>query len=256
MPDGKMGHEANNNRLVYSLSPTAIGARYGYILSPLLQLVPATGIFSLPYCNWCPLRVYSLSPSAIGARHRYIRSPLPRLVPHLETATCRWVRQLRQALERWWLLKATARYPLGLSRTMWILLFGFGMATASAGIHVLPPSSLTLWKVHLPTPHIIPQHPYPYHHLHHHHPYHPTSSLSSHIILIIIVVIIVIIIIIMRIHALRLRTHPSTRSTVYQGLPSTRVYRLPGSTVCQGLPSARVYRLPGSTVYQGLPSTR
>eukprot|EP00976_Prorocentrum_cordatum_P082968 1185050-Prorocentrum_minimum.AAC.1 len=26
----------------YSLSPSAIGARYGYILSPLLRLVPAT----------------------------------------------------------------------------------------------------------------------------------------------------------------------------------------------------------------------
>eukprot|EP00976_Prorocentrum_cordatum_P027432 556391-Prorocentrum_minimum.AAC.1 len=29
---------------VYSLSPSAIGARYGYIL------------FSLPFCDWCPLR--------------------------------------------------------------------------------------------------------------------------------------------------------------------------------------------------------
>eukprot|EP00976_Prorocentrum_cordatum_P101374 1192603-Prorocentrum_minimum.AAC.1 len=35
---------------VYSLSPSVIGARYGYILSPLLRLVPATGIFSLPFC--------------------------------------------------------------------------------------------------------------------------------------------------------------------------------------------------------------
>eukprot|EP00976_Prorocentrum_cordatum_P107651 1194681-Prorocentrum_minimum.AAC.3 len=53
-----------------------MGARYGYILSPLPRLVPATGIFSpppqwvpdagmfsLPFRNWCPLRVYSLSPS-------------------------------------------------------------------------------------------------------------------------------------------------------------------------------------------------
>eukprot|EP00976_Prorocentrum_cordatum_P101855 1192816-Prorocentrum_minimum.AAC.2 len=53
----------------------AIGARYGYILSPLLRLVPATGIFSLPFYDWCPLRVYSLSPSVIGARYGYI--PLP-----------------------------------------------------------------------------------------------------------------------------------------------------------------------------------
>eukprot|EP00976_Prorocentrum_cordatum_P086036 1186347-Prorocentrum_minimum.AAC.5 len=46
-----------------------MGARYGYILSPLLRWVPATGIFSLPFCDGCPLRVYSLSPSAIGARY-------------------------------------------------------------------------------------------------------------------------------------------------------------------------------------------
>ena len=31
---------------VYSLSPSAMGARYGYILSPFLRLGPATGIFS------------------------------------------------------------------------------------------------------------------------------------------------------------------------------------------------------------------
>eukprot|EP00976_Prorocentrum_cordatum_P093105 1189234-Prorocentrum_minimum.AAC.2 len=35
--------------------------------SPLVQLVPATGIFSLPLRDWCPLRVDSLSPCAIGA---------------------------------------------------------------------------------------------------------------------------------------------------------------------------------------------
>eukprot|EP00976_Prorocentrum_cordatum_P088705 1187432-Prorocentrum_minimum.AAC.4 len=63
---------------VYSLSPSAIGARYGYILSPLPRLVPATGIFSLPFRDWCLLRVYSLPPSAIGARYGYILSPLPR----------------------------------------------------------------------------------------------------------------------------------------------------------------------------------
>eukprot|EP00976_Prorocentrum_cordatum_P112496 1195540-Prorocentrum_minimum.AAC.3 len=27
------------------------------------------GIFSLPFCDWCPLWVYSLSPSAIGAHY-------------------------------------------------------------------------------------------------------------------------------------------------------------------------------------------
>eukprot|EP00976_Prorocentrum_cordatum_P066533 1178351-Prorocentrum_minimum.AAC.1 len=40
---------------VYSVSPCAIGACYGYIPSPLLRLVPATGIFPLPLCDWCPL---------------------------------------------------------------------------------------------------------------------------------------------------------------------------------------------------------
>eukprot|EP00976_Prorocentrum_cordatum_P098237 1191317-Prorocentrum_minimum.AAC.6 len=40
---------------VHSLPPCEIGARYGYILSPLR--------------DWCPLRVYSLSPSAIGFRY-------------------------------------------------------------------------------------------------------------------------------------------------------------------------------------------
>eukprot|EP00976_Prorocentrum_cordatum_P034897 709574-Prorocentrum_minimum.AAC.2 len=40
---------------VYHLSPSAIGARYGYIISPLLRLVPAVGILSLPFCDWCPL---------------------------------------------------------------------------------------------------------------------------------------------------------------------------------------------------------
>eukprot|EP00976_Prorocentrum_cordatum_P031016 631406-Prorocentrum_minimum.AAC.1 len=33
----------------------------------LTRLVPATGIFALPFRGWCPLRVYALSPSAIGA---------------------------------------------------------------------------------------------------------------------------------------------------------------------------------------------
>eukprot|EP00976_Prorocentrum_cordatum_P104416 1193882-Prorocentrum_minimum.AAC.1 len=94
---------------VRSLSPSAIGARYGYVLSPLPRWVPTTGMFSLPFRNWrplrvcslfpsaigarygyvlslpfcdgCPLRVCSLSPSAIDARYGYVLSPLPRLVP-------------------------------------------------------------------------------------------------------------------------------------------------------------------------------
>eukprot|EP00959_Pyramimonas_sp_CCMP1952_P198429 4150649-Pyramimonas_sp.AAC.1 len=68
-------------RLARQITPTAFGARYGYILSPLTRLVPAKGIFSLPLRDWCPLRVYSLSPYAIGARQGYILSPLTRLVP-------------------------------------------------------------------------------------------------------------------------------------------------------------------------------
>eukprot|EP00959_Pyramimonas_sp_CCMP1952_P079282 1656868-Pyramimonas_sp.AAC.1 len=37
-----------------------------HILSPLPRLVPATRTFSLPFRDWCPLRVRSPSPSAIG----------------------------------------------------------------------------------------------------------------------------------------------------------------------------------------------
>eukprot|EP00959_Pyramimonas_sp_CCMP1952_P239812 5011486-Pyramimonas_sp.AAC.1 len=37
---------------VYSLSPSAIGARCRYILSLLLRLVPAAGIFCLPFRDW------------------------------------------------------------------------------------------------------------------------------------------------------------------------------------------------------------
>eukprot|EP00976_Prorocentrum_cordatum_P043021 872107-Prorocentrum_minimum.AAC.1 len=40
----------------YSLSPCAIGARRGYMLSPLARFVPAAGTFSLPFRDWCPLR--------------------------------------------------------------------------------------------------------------------------------------------------------------------------------------------------------
>eukprot|EP00976_Prorocentrum_cordatum_P096955 1190793-Prorocentrum_minimum.AAC.1 len=52
---------------VYSLSPSAIGARYGYILSPLPRLVPATGIFSLPFRDGCPLRMLLVASSTPGA---------------------------------------------------------------------------------------------------------------------------------------------------------------------------------------------
>eukprot|EP00959_Pyramimonas_sp_CCMP1952_P436350 9137317-Pyramimonas_sp.AAC.1 len=36
------------------------------------RLVPATGIFYLPFRDWCPLWVCSISPSTIGARYGYI----------------------------------------------------------------------------------------------------------------------------------------------------------------------------------------
>eukprot|EP00976_Prorocentrum_cordatum_P082000 1184641-Prorocentrum_minimum.AAC.2 len=54
-------HRHSNWRYVAS------GARYGYILSPLLRLVPAMGIFALPFYDRFPLWAYSLSPCAIGA---------------------------------------------------------------------------------------------------------------------------------------------------------------------------------------------
>eukprot|EP00959_Pyramimonas_sp_CCMP1952_P328753 6882976-Pyramimonas_sp.AAC.1 len=57
---------------VISPTPSVIGARYGYFSSPLLRVVPATGIFSLPFCDRCPIRVYSLSPSAIDAHYGYV----------------------------------------------------------------------------------------------------------------------------------------------------------------------------------------
>eukprot|EP00959_Pyramimonas_sp_CCMP1952_P261719 5472886-Pyramimonas_sp.AAC.1 len=36
----------------------ARGGVCGTSHSSLLRLVPATGIFSLPFCDWCPLRIY------------------------------------------------------------------------------------------------------------------------------------------------------------------------------------------------------
>lgn len=42
-------------------------------------------------------------------------------------------------------MKATARYPLGCSRTMWDLLLGLGMDTGSALPHERPASSEVAW---------------------------------------------------------------------------------------------------------------
>ena len=47
--DASAGVVFGSRQQVCSLSPCAIGARYGYILSPLPRLVPVTGIFSLPW---------------------------------------------------------------------------------------------------------------------------------------------------------------------------------------------------------------
>eukprot|EP00959_Pyramimonas_sp_CCMP1952_P186000 3889093-Pyramimonas_sp.AAC.2 len=38
------------------------------------QRTPQRTLFSLPFCDWCLLRVYSLFPSAIGACYGYILS--------------------------------------------------------------------------------------------------------------------------------------------------------------------------------------
>eukprot|EP00959_Pyramimonas_sp_CCMP1952_P223929 4682266-Pyramimonas_sp.AAC.1 len=35
------------------------------------------GMFSFPFCDWCPLRGCSLSPSGIGARYGYTLFPSP-----------------------------------------------------------------------------------------------------------------------------------------------------------------------------------
>eukprot|EP00976_Prorocentrum_cordatum_P108380 1194833-Prorocentrum_minimum.AAC.1 len=65
-------------------------------LSPS-ELVPATGVFSLPFREWCPLRVCSLSPSASGARYGYVLSPLPRLVSARCLRDALRIRYVRQA---------------------------------------------------------------------------------------------------------------------------------------------------------------
>eukprot|EP00976_Prorocentrum_cordatum_P017821 359266-Prorocentrum_minimum.AAC.1 len=60
------------------------GLHRGEMLSGIVgqvRLVPAMGMFSPPFCDWCPLWVYSLPPSAIGARYGYILD-LPRVGLH------------------------------------------------------------------------------------------------------------------------------------------------------------------------------
>eukprot|EP00976_Prorocentrum_cordatum_P095170 1190077-Prorocentrum_minimum.AAC.1 len=71
--DRRARAQSNSRELVLRRSD---GAGAQNMLSPLPRLVPATGIFALPFRNWCPLRVYSLSSSVIGARYGYILSPL------------------------------------------------------------------------------------------------------------------------------------------------------------------------------------
>eukprot|EP00959_Pyramimonas_sp_CCMP1952_P092634 1938515-Pyramimonas_sp.AAC.1 len=51
------------------------------------------GIFSLPFCDWCSLRVYSLFPSVIGARYGYILSPLLRFVTYRDAVFRRQPRE-------------------------------------------------------------------------------------------------------------------------------------------------------------------
>eukprot|EP00976_Prorocentrum_cordatum_P090371 1188093-Prorocentrum_minimum.AAC.1 len=81
LPGQPRARRVSPGEQTYILSPFTIGARNGYIISPLSRLVPATGIFSLPFRDWCPLWVYFLPPFAIGACYGYILSPLSRLVP-------------------------------------------------------------------------------------------------------------------------------------------------------------------------------
>eukprot|EP00959_Pyramimonas_sp_CCMP1952_P067425 1407421-Pyramimonas_sp.AAC.3 len=60
--------------LMYPLSPSAIGVRFG-IYPPAWrtawQQPPSLG---MNFCNWCPLWIYSLSSSVIGTRYGYILS--------------------------------------------------------------------------------------------------------------------------------------------------------------------------------------
>eukprot|EP00959_Pyramimonas_sp_CCMP1952_P096181 2010626-Pyramimonas_sp.AAC.1 len=64
------------------LPPVLHGRRLGYILPPLLRLVPAPGISSRPSSDWFPPQVYPpVPPPAIGSRPRYILPTLLRLVP-------------------------------------------------------------------------------------------------------------------------------------------------------------------------------
>eukprot|EP00959_Pyramimonas_sp_CCMP1952_P112345 2349049-Pyramimonas_sp.AAC.1 len=56
------------HRLSMAQSKTADAKGYGYILSPLLRLVPISGISSCPSSDWSPSRVYPLVPPPIGPR--------------------------------------------------------------------------------------------------------------------------------------------------------------------------------------------
>eukprot|EP00959_Pyramimonas_sp_CCMP1952_P201678 4217537-Pyramimonas_sp.AAC.2 len=85
------------------------------VSSPSAEAEPlCVSIFSLPFCDWCPLRVYALSPSVIGARYGYMLSPLLRLVPAsvigperaisaapTSAAAARWLRAASSWLPAW-----------------------------------------------------------------------------------------------------------------------------------------------------------
>eukprot|EP00976_Prorocentrum_cordatum_P028417 576406-Prorocentrum_minimum.AAC.1 len=61
--------DAGNPTAGLSARREARDAPWPLLLSGVWGSVPATGIFSLPFHDWCPIRVYSPSPSAIGARY-------------------------------------------------------------------------------------------------------------------------------------------------------------------------------------------
>eukprot|EP00959_Pyramimonas_sp_CCMP1952_P342411 7173879-Pyramimonas_sp.AAC.2 len=97
----------------YSYGSSCANDRKGALNTPDKHILVSkhhTGIFSLPCCDWCPLRVYSLSPVAIGARCGYIHcgyvlasysytSPPPRpVIRHVTSALPRnQTRHLRLA---------------------------------------------------------------------------------------------------------------------------------------------------------------
>eukprot|EP00976_Prorocentrum_cordatum_P073431 1181094-Prorocentrum_minimum.AAC.3 len=55
----------------------AAGVYSGLIFSPLLRLVPATGIFSLPFCDWClgTCRVFPRPISSTSSNRPPLRRP-------------------------------------------------------------------------------------------------------------------------------------------------------------------------------------